>query len=201
MSLTGNEIIFVQGVDALGRPAATTEQTTTGQIAALANGDVTSEKNTNITTVGNGTLTGPALAGGVITRSGPTGAYTDTTATGAQIYAAVGSITGVSFFTEIKNTTAFAQTIAAGSNVTLPASVIIPANSVGRYLVTVDSSTAATFVHVRTTTLTNNAPEVVTALTTVGAGTITAAGIAGGVTTRGGSQSATPFTEDRKSVV
>lgn len=195
MNLTGNEIIFVSGVDALGRPAATTQQTTTGQIAALANGDVTSEKNTAITTVGNGVLTAAGLAGGVITRSGPVGAFTDTTATGAQIYAAVGSITGVAFFAEIKNTTAFTQTITAGSNVTLPTSVIIPANSVGRYLVTVDSATAATFVHVRTTTLTNNAPEIVTALTTVGAGTITAAGIAGGVTTRGGSQSATPFTD------
>lgn len=195
MALTGNEIIFVQGVDAKGRPAATTEQTTTGQIAALADGDVGSDVNTAITTVGAGVLTAAALAGGVITRSGPVAAFTDTTATGALIYAAIGSIVGVSFYTEIKNTTAFTQTIAAGSNVTLPTSVIIPANSVGLYLVTVTSATAATFVHVRTTTLTNNLPEVVTALTTVGAGTITAAGIVGGVTTRGGSQSATPFTD------
>ncbi len=195
MSLTGNEILNVQGVDAVGRPAATTEQTTTGAIAALANSQVTDTVNTAITTAGNGTLTAAGLAGGVITRSGPTGAFTDTTATAALIYAQVGSTTNISFLTRIKNTTAFAQTLAAGSGVTLPTSIIIPANSVGTYLVTINTANTATFVHVSTTLLTNNAPEVVTALTTVGAGVITAVGIAGGVTTRGGSQSATPFTD------
>src|SRR5262249_22635933 len=43
--------------------------------------------------------------------------------------------------------------------------------------------------------LTNAIPMVLTALNTVGAGTITAAGIAGGITTRGGSQSNTAFTD------
>lgn len=38
-------------------------------------------------------------------------------------------------------------------------------------------------------------PVVNTALNTVGAGTITAAGIVGGITTRGGAQSSTPFTD------
>ncbi len=194
MALTGNEIINVQGVDALGRPAATTEQTTTGQIAALANGDVGSDINTNITTVGNGTLTAAGLAGGVITRSGSVAAFTDTTATGAQIYTVVGSA-GVSFYSTIKNTTAFMQTIAAGSNITLPASVIIPPNSAGTYLVTIDSATAATFVHVQTVPLTTNALEHITALSTVGAGTVTGAGIAGAITTRSGSQSGSPFTD------
>lgn len=195
MSLTGNEIIYVQGIAQNGMPAATTEQTTTGAIAALANSEVTDTINTAITTVGNGTLTAAGLAGGVITRSGPVGAYTDTTATAAQIYSQIGSITSVSFITRIKNTTAFLQTLAAGSGVTLPTAIYIPANSVGTYLVTVNTSTTATFVQISTTSLTNNTPEIVTALTTVGAGTITAAGIAGGVTTRGGSQSATPFTD------
>lgn len=195
VTLTGNEIIFVQGVDAAGRPAATTEQTTTGAIAALANSEVTDTVNTAITTVGNGTLTTAGLAGGVITRSGPVAAYTDTTATAAQIYSQIGSITSVAFLTRIKNTTAFAQTIAAGSGVTLPTSVIIPANSVGTYLVTVNTSTTATFVHVQTVPLTTNTLEIVTTLSTVGAGTITAAGIAGAITNRTGSQSGTPFTD------
>lgn len=41
----------------------------------------------------------------------------------------------------------------------------------------------------------DSTPTIITALNTVGAGTITAAGIAGGVTLRGGSQSASPFTD------
>lgn len=195
MALTGNEVIYVQGIAANDMPAATEFATTTGAIAALANSEVTDTVNTAISTVGNGTLTAAALAGGVITRSGPVAVFTDTTATAAQIYSQVGSITSVSFLTRIKNTTAFAQTLAAGSGVTLPTAVVIPANSTGTYLVTINTSTTATFVHIQTTTITDNAPKVVTALTTVGAGTITAAGIAGGVTARGGSQSATPFTD------
>lgn len=195
MALTGNEIIFVQGVSDNGRPAATTEQTTTGAIAALANSEVTDTVNTAITTVGNGTLTAVGLAGGVISRSGPVAAFTDTTATAALIYAQIGSITDVAFLTRIKNTTAFAQTLSAGSGVTLPASVIIPANSVGTYLVTVNTSTTATFVHVQTVPLTTQTLEIITTLSTVGAGTITAAGIAGGITSRAGSQSAAPFTD------
>lgn len=194
VTLTGNEILYVQGIAQNGMPAATTEQTTTGAIAALASslgGDV----NTNITTVGNGTLTAAALVGGLINRTGPTAVYTDTTATAAQIYAAVGSITGHSFYVTIKNGVAFNQTISAGSGVTLPASVIIPPNSAGTYLVLVVSSTAVTFYHVSTVLLTDNALEVITTLSTVGAGTITAAGIAGGVTSRTGAQSGTPFTD------
>lgn len=193
MALNGNEILFVQGLDAAGKPAATLEQTTTAAIAALANSEITDIVNTAITTVGNGTLTAAALAGGVITRSGPTGIFTDTTATAAQIYIQVGSITSVSFITRIKNTTAFNQTLTNGSGVTLPASVIIPSNSEGTYLVTVNTSNTATFVHIATGPLTTNALEVVTTLSTVGAGTITAAGIAGGITARTGSQSGTPF--------
>lgn len=195
MALAGNEIIFVQGLDLAGKPAATLEQTTTGAIAALANSEVTDTINTNITTAGAGTLTAVALAGGVITRSGPVAAFTDTTATAAQIYSQVGSITSVSFITRIKNTTPFLQTLSAGSGVTLPASVIIPANSVGSYLVTVNTANTATFVHIETVPLTTNALEIITTLSTVGAGTITAAGIAGGITSRTGSQSGSPFTD------
>ncbi len=195
MALVGNEIVYVQGLDGASHPSAIQFPTTTAAIAALANSQVTDLINTAITTVGNGTLTAAGLVGGVITRSGPVAAYSDTTATAAQLYTQLGSLTGVSFIARIKNTTAFAQTLLAGTGITLPTSIIIPANSVGMYLVTQNTNSTATLVHISTTTLTNNAPEVVTALTTVGAGTITAAGIAGGVTTRGGSQSATPFTD------
>ncbi len=194
MALTGNETLQVLGQDAAGRPAATTQQTTTGAIAALASTSFGSDTNTAISTVGNGTLTAAALVGGVITRSGPTAVFTDTTATAAQIYAQFGSVTGA-FYVQIKNTTAFSETLAAGVGVTLPASVVVPANSMAIYLVTITSAVAATFVLVGITSLTGEPLRVITALSTVGAGTITAAGIVGGISSRTGSQSGSPFTD------
>lgn len=185
MALTGNEVLQVQGIAANGMPAATTETTTTGAIAALASAAFGSDVVTSISTVGNGTLTAAALVGGVINRTGPVAAFTDTTATAALIYAQAGSVTG-SFYTMIRNTTAFVQTLSAGVGVTLPANVIIPANSVGTYLVTIASAVATTFTQIETVPITSETLEVVTALSTVGAGTITAAGIAGKITARSG---------------
>lgn len=194
MALTGNEIIFVQGIAQNGAPAATLEQTTTGAIAALA-GEFSSDTNTNITTVGNGSLTATALVGGLINRTGPVAAYSDTIASAGAIYTQVGSVAGYSFYVTIKNGTAFAETIVTNTGITLPTSAIIPPNSAGTYLVSVVSATATTLYHVQTASLTTNTLEVITALTTAGAGTITAGGIAGGITTRGGAQSGTPFTD------
>lgn len=184
--LTGNEILYVLGVQANGKPAAITEQTTTGAIAALASAEYSGNTVTNITTVGNGTLTAAALAGGVINRSGPTADYTDTTATAAQLYSQTGSDVNVTFYTEIKNTVPFLQTLTGGTGITFSGQTIIPANSVGTYLVTFTNATAAVFRHVQTVPLTTNALEVITSLSTVGAGTITAVGIAGAVTSRSG---------------
>jgi len=194
MALTGNEILYVQGVSENDRPAATEFPTTTSAIAALANSQVTDIVNTAISTAGNGTLTAAALFGGVITRTGPSGAFTDTTATAAQLYAIAGSIL-TSFEVKIKNTTPYLQTIAAGSGVTLPSAVIVPANSVGNYLVTINTANTATFVQTGIEPLTSAPLGVSTTLSTVGAGTITAAGIAGRITSRTGSQSGTPFTD------
>lgn len=198
MALNGNETLQVLGQDANGIPAATTETTTTGAIAALASSTGIGEAtNTAITTVGNGTLTAAAFIGGLITRSGPVAAFSDATATAAQIIAAIGSaFVGQSWYVKIKNTTPFAETLTAGTGVTLPASIIIPANSVGEYLVTLTSLVAVTLVHVDTVPLTSETLEIVTALSTVGAGTITAAGIAGGVTNRTGSVAAFNDTTD-----
>lgn len=197
MALVGTETLQVLGTSLTGGPAATTFTATTGQIAALAQSGGAGETiNTNITTVGNGTLTGAALTGGYISRSGPVAAFTDTTDTAALIVAAIGApFVGQSWYVHIKNTTAFAETIAAGTGVTLPTNVIIPPNSVGVYLFTLTSLTAITVVHAETVPITTNALEVITVLSTVGAGTITAAGIAGSITSRTGSQSATPFTD------
>ncbi len=197
MALSGTETLYVDGTSTTGGPAATTFLTTTGAIAALASSGGAGETiNTAITTAGAGTLTGAAITGGVITRSGPVAAYSDTTDTAALIVAAIGApFVGQSFYLRIKNTVNFTQTVLAGSGVTLSGSVVVPANSVATYLVTLTSLSAVTFLHIQTATLTNNIAEVVTALTTVGAGIITAAGIVGGVTTRGGAQSGSAFTD------
>lgn len=153
--------------------------------------------NTAITTVGAGTLTAAALVGGVITRSGSTAAYTDTTATAAQILAALsGEATGDSWYVWIKNTVGFAQTLAAGTGVTLSGQGIIPPNSVGLFLLTVTSSTAISMQGIAMAPMTTDPIIARTALSTVGAGTITAAGIAGGITNRTGSTSAFADTTD-----
>lgn len=155
--------------------------------------------NTNITTVGAGTLTAAALVGGLITRSGSTAAYTDTTATAAQLLAALGSDTPVNsaWLVYIKNTVAFAQTIAGGTNVTLSGQTIIPPNSVGVFLLTYSATTPAfTMRGVLISPLTTAPLEANTAISTVGAGTLTAAALVGGVITRTGPTGAYTDTTD-----
>lgn len=196
--LVGNEVLYVSGLDGNSRPSATQFPTTTGAIAALAADTVLPPViNTAISTVGAGTLTAAGIVGGLITRTGSVAAFTDTTDTAVNIVAALTAyVAAESFYLRIKNQTNFAETLAAGAGVTLSGtSVIIPPNSVGTYLVTIDSTTAVTMLHVATAPLSNGTPRVITTLSTVGAGTITAAGIAGGFTSRTGSQSATPFTD------
>ena len=151
---------------------------------------------TAITTVGNGTLTAPALVGGQIARTGPTGAFSDTTAAASAIVSALGTefLAGQTFIFRIKNATAFVDTLAAGSGVTLPSTTLVPPFSVASYFGTVGGTSAAptvTFTHIETVPI--HAPAVQTnpqtsALNTVGAGTILAAGINAGYTIRGGTQ-------------
>jgi hypothetical protein len=150
---------------------------------------------TAITTVGAGTLTAAALVGGQIGRTGPTSAYTDTTDTAAAIVTALGGfVAGQTFVTTIKNATAFTQTLAGGTGVSFLGSLINPAMGSNRFFGTVGGTAASpTVVFTHTTTTAIYAPPTITdpqalALTTVGAGTITAAGIIGGITTRGGVQ-------------
>ena len=172
-------------------------QATLGILAQYFSQSSLGMSNTAITTVGAGTLTAAAINGGVITRSGSTAAYTDTTATAAQIVAGMpaGRAVGSTFLLIIKNTVAFAQTLSGGSGVTLSGQSIIPPNSAGVFLVTISSATAVTILGLYVVPLTSSALLAATALTTVGAGTITAAGIAGGVTTRGGAQAGAAFTD------
>lgn len=199
MALSGTEVLFVTGVQANGQPGATLEQTTTQAIANLSSGGGADQQISSvaITTAGNGTLTAAALTAGIVARSGPVAAFTDTTDTAALIVAAIpNAFIGQSFLTRIKNQSNFVETIAAGSGVTYSGtSTVIPPNSVSTYLMTLTSLTAVTMLHVGTTLLSNGAPTTSTTLSTVGAGTITGAGIAGGYTVRGGAQSGTPFTD------
>lgn len=142
----------------------------------------------NVTAAVGATLSAANLLSRLINRSGPTAAFTDTTDTAANLVAA-GAVPGGSFFCQIKNTTAFQETLSGGTGVTISSSPVIPANSLAEYLVTISADgTAVVFNHIFTVALTDVTPEVATALVTVGAGTITGAGIAGAVTTRGGTQ-------------
>lgn len=99
--------------------------------------------NTSIVTVGAGTLTAAGLVGGVITRTGPVAAFTDTTATGAQLDAALPNNLPTAWLFEIKNSTAFVETLAGGTGVTLSGRTTIQPNSVGQYLLT--KSATATY--------------------------------------------------------
>ena len=140
-------------------------------IAALGNTDVGSEVfskvnlaiaetssaptlNTAITTIGAGTLTAAGIIGGLITRSGSTAAYTDTTATAALI-AAAGATVGMSWILKIKNTVAFAETVTGGTGVTVSGIAIVPALSVGEFLVTLTGATTATVVGIGSEPLCN----------------------------------------------
>lgn len=155
------------------------------------------EVNTSIATVGAGTLTAAGIVGGLITRTGSTAAYTDTTATADLTIAAMpNAVIGMSFITTIKNNTNFPQTITGGTGVTVSGVTIIPPFSVGRFLYVYTAASTMTAVGIGAPPMTSPPTEVSTALTTVGAGTITAAGIAGGVTNRTGSTAAFADTTD-----
>lgn len=93
---------------------------------------------TALTTVGAGTLTAAAMLSGLIARSGPVAAFTDTSDTGTNIDAALGAaaVNGVSVIFRYKNTTAFAATIAGGTGVTLSGRTVVTPNSIGEYLLT-----------------------------------------------------------------
>lgn len=89
-----------------------------------------------LTTVGAGTLTAALMLMTDILRSGPTGAFTDTTDTAANIQSAwTGAGQGSSFVLTYQNTTAFAATIAGGTGVTISGNTTVSQNQWARYLV------------------------------------------------------------------
>lgn len=189
---TGSEIIYALGIAQNGQPAATTEPFTLAQIAALSS-TFSNDAPTNVTTGTGTTLTAAQLLTGLLNRTGPVANFTDTTDTAANIAAA--SSVGSSFYIDIKNATAFTETLTGGTGVTFSSSNIINPNSLVEFLVQVVSTSSVVFNHIFTGYINTNIVENITALTTVGAGTITGAGIAGTLTARSGAQSATAFTD------
>lgn len=190
--LTGNETWAATGVSGNGQPSGTSFLVSSAQVAALAS-SLSNDTPTAITSTVGTTITAAQLSTGLINRTGPTAIFTDTTDTAANIAAT--SAVGSSFYIDIKNATPFAQTLANGTGVTFSSSNIIPGNSIAEYLVTITSATAVVFNHVFTVSIDNKTLMSATGLNTVGAGTITAAGIAGTITSRSGAQSATAFTD------
>lgn len=104
--------------------------------------------NTSIATVGAGTLTAAAMLGGIITRTGSVAAFTDTTSNGTLLDSALGAnaITGFSRTIQIKNSTAFAETIAGGVGVTVSGRTVVPGNSTGTFLLTRTGTATYTLV-------------------------------------------------------
>jgi hypothetical protein len=159
-----------------------------------------------LTTVGAGTLTALLVASGLIYRTGPTGAYTDTTDTAANIInqivaqynyttaATAGLSSGVAVQngTTVRlrymNSVAFVATIAAGTGVTLGNNATtVNASSVKDFLITVTNGTPQQVFACNTT----NASAVVTGLTQFQTSLltpgmlVTGTGISGGTTIAG----------------
>ncbi len=146
VTMTGTLVVPIGATEMfIGTVTSATTVTINGQsvftsVYTIAN---PAEVNTAITTAGAGTLTAASIAGGLITRTGPTGDYTDTTDTAVAIVAAVSNaFVGQSFELNIKNMVAFNSTLAAASGVTLSGITIVPPISVLRLLVTFTSLTA-----------------------------------------------------------
>jgi hypothetical protein len=115
--------------------------------ALLLAGLARQQISTAITTAGAGTLTAAAIVGGVIVRSGPTAAFSDTTDTAAAIIAAMpqGATTGMSWLLTIVNTSAWPETVIGGTSVTLSGlTAVVGANSTSTWLVTMASATTVT---------------------------------------------------------
>lgn len=98
-----------------------------------------------ITTVGAGTLTAAGIVGGLIMRTGPTGAYDDTTDTAVNIIALLDNpAVGDSWeFTHV-NGVAFIATMVAGVGVTLAGTTANAASTVRRYHVQVTGAATVT---------------------------------------------------------
>jgi hypothetical protein len=124
----------------------------------VAPGDIMlgGEQAQSLTTVGAGTLTAALLLSGIINRTGPVGAFNETTDTAANIIAAMvantqfqgsGAITpqgiqpGTTWRLRYINGVAFVATLVAGTGVTLVGTTTVAASSIKEFLLTVTNGT------------------------------------------------------------
>lgn len=141
-----------------------------------------------LATAGNGLLTGTMLLAGIITRSGPAAAYSDTLPDAAVLIAAAPNLgVGDSFDVFFQNTVAFAATLVAGVGVVLGANTGVAASAVRSYLVSILSGGVQSIAPGATVNATNSitgltAPQV--ALIAPGMG-VTGAGIPASTTVIG----------------
>lgn len=192
--LQGTETV---GVSTASGGVISTSPSNSRAIALLAQA-IPAKVNTAIATAGNGVLSAAGLTGAVITRSGPTGAFSDATDTAANIIAALPAETPINFawLSYVRNTTPYPQTVTGGVGVGVSGVAVIPANSTGLFLVQYTGAATIAMVGVAATPTDLGILEVVTPITTVGAGTLTAAAIAGGVINRSGPTAAYTDTTD-----
>lgn len=146
VTVTGNEQI---PVDTGGSVEAFM---TSGQVAALA-GSGSNLASTALNTVGAGTITAAGIAGRWTVRGGAqsNAAFTDTSATAAQITAALPAsfAVGQSFLWYYQNTTNATATLAGGTGVTLSDTVL--SGTTATFLVTRTGATTYTVVKVEAT--------------------------------------------------
>ena len=121
--------------------------------------------NAAVTTVGAATLTGAQLVGRVITRTGSTAAYTDTTPTITALVAALppsnNPVYPLTWMLSIRNNTAFFETLAAGTGCTLSGVTVIPPFSSVSFLVSITAASTYTMLGVGLDPIVTNAAEVV----------------------------------------
>lgn len=100
-----------------------------------------------LTTAGDGTLTAALMTGfSILSRTGPTGAYNDTTDTAANIINALAvnyqqPSPGTTYRWRHLNTVAFIATMVAGTGVTLAGVTAVAASSYRDYLITLTNTT------------------------------------------------------------
>lgn len=129
-----------------------------------------------LATVGDGTWTGALIATGIIRRTGPTGDYSDTTDTAANILTALAGngwaaevVAGQSFRLLVQNTVAYVATLVAGTGVTLgTGTTTIAASLVREYILSVLNASPPLTLNCNTTnssaTVTFNLPTGMVAL-------------------------------------
>jgi hypothetical protein len=144
ITLTGETVIPPNATGIFQVTVSSTAAVTVDGVGVITTDFTPPQANAALTTVGNGTLLAAPIVGGVLTRSGSTAAFTDTTDSAANIILALpNSQVGQSWELSIVNTTAFPETLAAGAGVTLTGLASpIPANSTGKFLCTYTAGAA-----------------------------------------------------------